>query len=138
MHHIEIRDVGPRDGLQSEAPVSPRQRAQLALALAAAGVRQVEAASFVSPRAVPAMALGDEVLAAIAEAGGSPSTTWWVLVPNPRGAEMALAAGATHLTMTISASDGYSRKNVGKSMEAAVGDLQAIAALVGDRAVLDV
>src|SRR5215207_502299 len=138
MHQIEIRDVGPRDGLQSENPVSPRQRAELALALAAAGVSHIEAASFVSPRAVPAMALGDEVLAAIAEAGEFASTTWWVLVPNPRGAEMALAAGATNLTMTISASDGYSRKNVGKSTEEAVADLQSIAALVDDRALLDV
>jgi hydroxymethylglutaryl-CoA lyase len=138
MHHIEIRDVAPRDGLQSEAPLAPRQRAELALALAAAGVGHVEAASFVSPRAVPAMASGNEVLAAIGEAGGASASTWWVLVPNPRGAEMALAAGATHLTMTISASDGYSRKNVGKSTDEAIGDLQAIAALVRDRAMLDV
>ena len=64
MAEIEIRDVGPRDGLQSESPVAPARRAALALALADAGVRHVEAASFVSPKAVPSMAGGDEVVAA--------------------------------------------------------------------------
>jgi hydroxymethylglutaryl-CoA lyase len=136
MQAIEIRDVGPRDGLQSEAPVSPRQRADLALALAAAGVPHVEAASFVSPAAVPAMAAGDEVLAALDDA--ATSATWWVLVPNRRGAELALAAGATHITVTVSASDAYSRKNVGKPTDEAVAELRTIASVVGDRAVLDI
>ena len=136
MQAIEIRDVGPRDGLQSEAPVSPRQRAELALALAAAGVPHVEAASFVSPAAVPAMAGGDQVLAALDDE--ATSTTWWVLVPNRRGAELALAAGATHITVTVSASDAYSHKNVGKPTDEAVAELQTIATVVGDRAVLDI
>jgi hydroxymethylglutaryl-CoA lyase len=136
MQAIEIRDVGPRDGLQSEAPVSPRQRAELALALAAAGVSHVEAASFVSPTAVPAMAGGGEVLAALDHE--ATSTTWWVLVPNRRGAELALASGATHVTVTVSASDAYSRKNVGKPTDEAVAELQTIATVVGDRAVLDI
>jgi hydroxymethylglutaryl-CoA lyase len=136
MQTIEIRDVGPRDGLQSEAPVSPHQRAELALALAAAGVQHVEAASFVSPAAVPAMAGGDEVLAALDHE--ATSTTWWVLVPNRRGAELALAAGATHVTVTVSASDAYSHKNVGKATDEAVAELRTIATLVGDRAVLDI
>jgi hydroxymethylglutaryl-CoA lyase len=137
MQMIEIRDVGPRDGLQSEAPVSPRQRAELALALAAAGVPHIEAASFVSPKAVPAMAGGGEVLAALDRSATS-ATTWWVLVPNPRGAELASAAGATHITVTVSASDAYSRKNVGKPTDEAITDLHAIAAVVGDRTMLDI
>jgi hydroxymethylglutaryl-CoA lyase len=135
MVSIEIRDVGPRDGLQSETPVAPARRAELALALAAAGVRHVEAASFVSPKAVPSMAGGDEVLSALPI--DSP-TTWWALVPNARGVELALAAGARHITVTVSASDGYSRKNVGRSTEEAIASLADIATAAGGSAALDV
>ena len=53
---VTVRDVGPRDGLQAEEPVSPEDRAELVEALFAAGLRRIEAVSFVSPRAVPAMA----------------------------------------------------------------------------------
>jgi len=135
MAEIEIRDVGPRDGLQSESPVAPRQRAALAVALADAGVRHVEAASFVSPKAVPSMAGGDVV---IAELPVRETVTWWALVPNARGAELALAAGVRHVTVTISASDGYSRKNVGRSTEEAVAALAEIGTTVADQAQLDV
>jgi hydroxymethylglutaryl-CoA lyase len=128
MTTIEIRDVGPRDGLQSESPVDPARRAELAIALAGAGVADVEAASFVSPKAVPSMAGGDEVFRALPTNG----TTWWALVPNARGAELALAAGARHLTVTISASDAYSRKNVGRSTEEALASMAEISAVVGN------
>lgn len=131
---IEIRDVGPRDGLQSEAPVAPARRAELAVALARAGVPHVEAVSFVSPRAVPSMAGAGEVVAALGAVDG---VTWWALVPNARGAERALAAGMRHLTLTISASDGYSRKNVGRSTEEAIAGLDEIGRTAGD-ATLDV
>jgi hydroxymethylglutaryl-CoA lyase len=135
MAEIEIRDVGPRDGLQSESPVAPGRRAALAVALADAGVRHVEAASFVSPKAVPSMAGGDEVVAALPVRD---DVTWWALVPNARGAELALAAGVRHVTVTISASDGYSRKNVGRSTEEAVASLAEIGTTVADQAELDV
>jgi hydroxymethylglutaryl-CoA lyase len=134
MTTIEIRDVGPRDGLQSEAPVDPSKRAALALALADAGVGHIEAASFVSPTAVPSMAGGDAVFAALPR---RPDVTWWALVPNARGAELALEAGATHLTVTISASDGYSRKNVGRSTDEALASLASVAATVGPNASVD-
>jgi hydroxymethylglutaryl-CoA lyase len=135
MSDIEIRDVGPRDGLQSESPVAPARRAALAVALADAGVRHVEAASFVSPKAVPSMAGGNDVVAALPERAG---VTWWALVPNARGAELALAAGIRHITVTVSASDGYSRKNVGRSTEDAIASLAEIATTVADQAELDV
>jgi hydroxymethylglutaryl-CoA lyase len=135
MAEIEIRDVGPRDGLQSESPVAPARRAALAVALADAGLRHVEAASFVSPKAVPSMAGGDEVVAALPE---REDVTWWALVPNARGAELALAAGVRHVTVTISASDGYSRKNVGRSTEEAIASLAEIGTTVADQAELDV
>jgi hydroxymethylglutaryl-CoA lyase len=135
MAEIEIRDVAPRDGLQSESPVAPAARAALAIALADAGLRHVEAASFVSPKAVPSMAGGDAVVAQLPTREGM---TWWALVPNARGAELALAAGVRHVTVTISASDGYSRKNVGRSTEEAVASLAEIGTTVGDQAELDV
>lgn len=132
---IEIRDVGPRDGLQSEAPVPVERRAALAIALADAGVRHVEAASFVSPKAVPSMAGADELFAALPTRDG---VTWWALVPNARGAELALAAGARHLTVTVSASDGYSRKNVGRSTSEAIDGLVPIAKQAAEASAIDV
>jgi len=124
---VTIRDVGPRDGLQSEAPVDPQRRLDLALALATAGVADVEAASLVSPRAVPSMAGAAEVFA------GLPAlheVCWWALVPNRRGAELALAAGVRALTVTVSASAAYSHKNVGMSPEEALAALADIADVV--------
>jgi len=122
---ISIRDVTARDGLQSEAPVLPAQRAALALELAGAGIGEIEAASFVSPRAVPAMAGADEVFAALPARDG---VVWWALVPNAKGAALAVAAGARHLTVTVSASEGYSLKNTGIGTEAAVAGVADIAA----------
>lgn len=132
---ITIRDVGPRDGLQSEQPVAPAQRAALAVALAEAGLAHVEAVSFVSPKAVPSMAGADEVVAALPRHAG---VTWWALVPNAKGAELALAAGMAHLTVTVSASEGYSQKNVGRSTDEAVDALAQIAEAAHDAVALDV
>jgi hydroxymethylglutaryl-CoA lyase len=132
---ITIRDVGPRDGLQSEQPVAPVRRAALAVALADAGLAHVEAVSFVSPKAVPSMAGADEVVAALPRRDG---LTWWALVPNPKGAELALAAGMDHLTVTVSASEGYSLKNVGRSTDEAVAGLAQIAEAARDATAIDV
>jgi hydroxymethylglutaryl-CoA lyase len=134
MAHIDIRDVSPRDGLQSEAPVAASRRAELAIALADAGVPHVEAASFVSPRAVPSMADPGLVFETLPDRTG---TTWWALVPNARGAEMALGAGVRHLTVTVSASDGYSLKNVGRSTQEATAALGSVADVVGDAGTAD-
>ena len=62
---VEIREVGPRDGLQNEAPVAVAERVRLIDALSRTGLRRIEAASFVSPTAIPPMAGADEVMAAI-------------------------------------------------------------------------
>lgn len=83
---------------------------------------EVEAASFVSPTAVASMAGAADVVAALPAVAG---TRWWALVPNRKGAELARAAGIDALTITVSASDGYSRKNVG------VGTDDALAGLAG-------
>jgi hydroxymethylglutaryl-CoA lyase len=110
---IEIREVGPRDGLQAEEPVPVEDRVRLIEALLVAGVTDIELAAFVSPRAVPSMAEAGSVIAAV---GRRPGVTRWALVPNVRGAEMAAAAGVDALTMTVSASEAYSEKNVHMSV----------------------
>jgi hydroxymethylglutaryl-CoA lyase len=119
---IEIRDCGPRDGLQGERPVAASARAALANGLAKAGLRDVEAASFVSPRAVPAMADAAEVMALL-EPG---DTCWWALVPNERGAQLATDAGATRLTVAVAASEVYIQKNVGMTVEESLAQVEAI------------
>jgi hydroxymethylglutaryl-CoA lyase len=119
---VAIRDVTPRDGLQAEAPVATDARVDLCRRLAGAGVADVEAASFVSPRAVPSMADAATVVAALDPLDAN----WWALVPNARGAELALAAGIRRLTVTVSASDGYSRANVGRGTDEAVAGLSEI------------
>ena len=120
---VQLRDVGPRDGLQSETPLPPSVRARLALDLAECGLRAIEAVSFVSPRAVPAMADPEQVLALLA---GRSDVDWWALVPNPKGAQLATAAGIEAITVTISASPGYSRKNTGSTPAEATAALPTI------------
>src|SRR6266496_2056514 len=85
-----IREVGPRDGLQAESPLPVEDRARLIDALSETGVPKIEAVSFVSPKAVPAMAGGAEVWRLVHAA---PSVRYSALVPNRRGAEEALSAG---------------------------------------------
>lgn len=127
---VVVRDCGPRDGLQALDPVPPARRAELAAALAAAGLPEVEVGAFVSPRAVPAMAGAGEVLAALPEGA---ATRWWVLVPNARGAELALPHGVRRLTLTVSASPGYSEKNVGMTVDESLAQVGAVAAVARDR-----
>ncbi|HEY2430186.1 MAG TPA: hydroxymethylglutaryl-CoA lyase, partial [Acidimicrobiales bacterium] len=125
MRSILIREVGPRDGLQPEAPVSIADRMRLIRALVAAGLRSIEAAAFVSPRAVPAMAGAAEVVAALPPGG----IDWWVLVPNVRGATLAREAGVDHLSVTVSASEEYSRRNVGMSSAESLEQASVIAGM---------
>ena len=118
-----LREVGPRDGLQSERPLPPAARAELVDRLFAAGLRRVEAVSFVSPRAVPAMAEPAAVLEALDVPAGGVVTA---LVPNERGAGMALEAGVGELTVTVAASPGYNLANVRLSIDQSVAAIGAI------------
>ena len=106
---VTIRDVGPRDGLQPERPVDVRDRIALIEALADAGLRRIEAVAFVSPKAVPAMAGATEVLAGLKR---RPEVRLTALVPNLKGADLALAAGVDEITVTISHSPTYNQRNV--------------------------
>ncbi|MBW3557373.1 MAG: hydroxymethylglutaryl-CoA lyase [Actinobacteria bacterium] len=129
---VRIREVGPRDGLQGESPVAVPDRVRLVSALAAAGLGEIEAVAFVSPRAVPAMAGAAEVLAGLDRDSGA---VYVALVPNVRGAELALEAGAEALNVTISASREYSHRNVGQSIEESLAGLRSICALAAGRPV---
>jgi hydroxymethylglutaryl-CoA lyase len=133
---VAIREVGPRDGLQPEAPVPVAARVALVSSLVAAGVTTIEVAAFVSPRAVPAMAGAAEVVAALPPAAAG--VRYVALVPNAKGASLARAAGLSALTLTVSASEAYSRRNVGMSVAESLAQVAAVRAVVGPGVALDV
>jgi hydroxymethylglutaryl-CoA lyase len=124
---VEVREVGPRDGLQNEAPVAVDARIRLIDALSQTGLRRIEAASFVRAEAIPAMAGAADVMAGIHR---EPGVTYSALVPNRKGAELAVAAGADELEVVVSASETHNAKNVRMSVEesvAQIGELVKVA-----------
>ena len=127
---VLIRDVGPRDGLQSiDADVSVETKIAMVEGLAAAGVRRVEIGSFVSPKAVPRMADSGEVFAATATLDG---VLREALVVNERGAHAAVAAGADVLVSVVSVSERFSQRNVRMSTAEAVAEMATICAVGTD------
>ena len=116
---IEIVEVGPRDGLQSESQVLPTHaKVEFVRRLARAGLRRIEVASFVNPKRVPQMADAEEVLAALAQA---PADAGYIgLVLNRKGFERARAAGCTEVGMAIAASESFSQRNQGCSVDEGV------------------
>lgn len=129
---VHIRDVGPRDGLQPEEPVAVADRIRLVDALIAAGLTSIEIAAFVSPKAVPAMAGAAEVFAGVPARRGLVRAA---LVPNQRGAELALEAGADELTVTLSASETYNQRNVKMSLAESEASIAGIVALATEASV---
>ena len=110
---VEIREVGPRDGLQNEAPVPVAERVRLIDALSRTGLRRIEAAAFVSPAAIPPMAGADEVMAGIDR---GPASSTRRSCPNAKGAERAIAARADEIELVVSASETHNQKNVRRSV----------------------
>ncbi len=108
-----VREVGPRDGLQNEDPVSVAARVRLIDALSRTGLTRIEAASFVRAEAIPAMAGSDEVMARIDRVDG---VTYSALVPNGRGAELAVAAAADEIELVVSASETHNQHNIRRSV----------------------
>ena len=105
-----VVEVGPRDGLQNEAAIVPTDaKVRFIEMLAAAGLPVVEATSFVHPAAVPQLADADEVLPRIAR---RPGVRYPVLVPNMRGMERAIAAGADAVAVFTAASEAFSQANI--------------------------
>jgi hydroxymethylglutaryl-CoA lyase len=117
---ISLREVGPRDGLQNEAPVSTEAKIELLDALSATGVQRIEAVSFVSPKAIPQMADANDVWAGIAR---NADVRYSALVPNLRGAQRALEAGFRDIEVVVSASDTHNRKNINRSTDESVDEI---------------
>ncbi|MEP6751426.1 MAG: hydroxymethylglutaryl-CoA lyase [Candidatus Dormiibacterota bacterium] len=106
---LVVCDVGPRDGLQNEDRVlEPGVRAEMCDMLAAAGIKRIEAASFVNPKLVPQMAGAEAVMAALHRRAG---TTYAGLVLNEKGYERALAARVDEVHYAMSATDEFGRRN---------------------------
>ena len=115
---VRIIEVGPRDGLQSEAAfVSTPTKLELISRLAAAGLRSIEATSFVSPRWVPQMADAREVAACIA---AHPEVDFSALTPNLHGLERALDSGFREVAVFASASEAFSNRNINCSIDASL------------------
>ena len=111
---VQLVEVGPRDGLQSEAQTIPLSaKLQLIDELANAGHNYIEAGSFVNPQWVPQMADAAEVLAGITR---RPGTAYTALTPNLRGFEGAMAANVDEVAIFASASEGFSRANINCSV----------------------
>ena len=124
--HVRIREVGPRDGLQSEKSTIPTtEKIRLVDALSATGVSFIEAIAFVSPRAVPQMA---DAVAVWEGLDRRPGVFYSALVPNRRGAESAIECGVDGIQVFIAATDSYNLKNVGCPVEESLGDLAEVAA----------
>ncbi|APE30636.1 hydroxymethylglutaryl-CoA lyase [Halomonas aestuarii] len=121
---VQVTEVGLRDGLQNEPVLLPTEdKARLARALVAAGVRQFELTSFVSPRAVPALADAAELVSALRQI---PDLHLSALVPNLRGAERALAAGVDAVVLFVSASATHNAKNVNCSIDDSLARFEQI------------
>jgi hydroxymethylglutaryl-CoA lyase len=122
---VEIVEVGPRDGLQNEPRFIPTaQKVALVDLLSRAGFRRIEVASFVSPKWVPQMADGADVLAQITRARG---IRYAALTPNLRGFEAALAARADEVAIFASASEGFSRANLNCSIAESIDRFAPVA-----------
>ena len=122
--HVEIIEVGPRDGLQNESgKISVANKVALIDALSDVGFARIEAGSFVSPRWVPQMAGSGEVFTKINRVEG---VRYLALTPNLRGVEDALAVKSDEVAVFASASEGFSRANINASIDESLARFPAV------------
>lgn len=125
---IEISEVGPRDGLQSISPImNTEDKKRWISALAAAGLPEIEVGSFVPAKVLPQLADTAEI---VTHARTIPGLNVAVLVPNFRGAQAAIEAGAHKITIPISVSETHSLKNVRRTHEQMLEEVRLIAELI--------
>jgi len=123
---VRIVEVGPRDGLQSEKAIVPTAtKLELISRLAQCGLPVVEATSFVHPDKVPQLADAEQVMAGLEPFGG---TRYPVLVPNTRGLERAMAAGAEEISVFTAASETFSLKNTNCSIDESLARIKDVTA----------
>jgi hydroxymethylglutaryl-CoA lyase len=123
--HVQLVDVGPRDGLQNEAqPVAAAHKIELVHRLQAAGLKQIEVTSFVSPKWVPQMGDNSEVMAGIQR---QPDVRYSVLTPNMKGFEGAIAAKADEVVIFAAASEAFSQRNINCSIAESIERFRPVA-----------
>jgi len=126
--HVQIVEVGPRDGFQSVGPIiSTPDKIDVINRLYGAGVRRMEATSFVSTKAVPQLADAGLIVEAVRGLSGLDAQ---VLIPTARYAEQALASGATHLSAVLSVSEAHNLSNLRRTRAQSVSDIRDIVALL--------
>jgi isopropylmalate/homocitrate/citramalate synthase len=128
MTHVDVRiyEVGPRDGLQNEAtPIPTETKLRFIDLLADAGLREIEATSFVAPAAIPQLADADDLLPRLER---RPGVRYPVLVPNARGLERAITAGADALCVFTAASESFTRHNIGMSIAESIDAFRPVIA----------
>lgn len=129
---VEIREVGPRDGFQNEKPVPTESKVRVIDALSETGLARIEAVSFVAPHAIPQMADAAEVWARMRRV---PGVVYEVLVPNRKGAERAVEAGASEIAVVVSASETHNQKNVRRSIQESLVEIGGAVEVAGSRPV---
>ncbi|WP_299932681.1 hydroxymethylglutaryl-CoA lyase [uncultured Pelagimonas sp.] len=129
-NHVEIFEVGPRDGLQNEKRQIPTaDKVALVDCLSRAGFKRIECASFVSPKWVPQMADSADVLAGIRRAAG---ISYAALTPNMKGLENAIAAKADEVAIFGSASEGFSKANINATIAESLERFKPVAQAAQD------
>jgi hydroxymethylglutaryl-CoA lyase len=129
---VSVFDVGPRDGLQNEpGPVTLAQKLALAQGLVDAGIRDLELGAFVRPDRVPQMADTDKIYRALKTgklklSGGARA---WSLVPNRKGMERALAAGARNVAVFTAATDSFTKRNIGMTVEESLAEFAEVVSM---------
>lgn len=130
---VKIVEVGPRDGLQNEKEFVPTEvKIELINRLTDAGFPNVEAASFVSPKWVPQMADGTDVMAQIQRKTG---VIYSVLTPNMKGFEAAVAAQADEVVIFGAASEAFSQKNINCSIAESIARFEPVALAALDKGI---
>jgi isopropylmalate/homocitrate/citramalate synthase len=115
---VRIYEVGPRDGLQNEArPIATTDKLRFIELLAAAGLIEIEATSFVRPSSIPQLADADELVRSLSSSATLSGVRFPVLVPNARGMARAVAAGAGALAVFSAATDAFTQHNIGMTIE---------------------
>lgn len=125
---VLISEVGPRDGLQNCDSIMPTaEKKRWITALAQAGVKEIEVGSFVSPKLLPQMADTGEI---VRHAIGIPDLEVAVLVPNLKGAQRAIEAGAHKITLPLSVSETHSLRNIRRTHDQVIEEAEAISSLI--------
>lgn len=128
---VRIYEVGPRDGLQNEAtPISTEAKLEFIRLLVDAGLREVEATSFVRPDRIPQLADADALLASLER---RPGVRHPVLVANRRGLDRAAEAGADAMAVFTAATDAFAERNIGMTVEASLATFAPLLAEAGAR-----